>query len=178
VYWQAVLSGCLLVWWSGLAYAETAPCQESLMRFLSQMYLTGSYCTCATMHREVVIEQGRIRRHVQFTLPGLSLRQRGPLPDLSRVQARFWGMIVSGPGGEYALSVRLYEAERNVMTLDRHLKHIRQGQEFEITTGPQHRILLQARTPYRIMVESSNALLRPQQQLALQGRACFYLVAD
>jgi hypothetical protein len=59
--------------------------------------------------------------------------------------------------------------------LIRHVKDIRQGQEFEITGGPQDRIVLQTRTPYVLSVEGSNPHLRPQQQLTLQGRACFYL---
>jgi hypothetical protein len=175
--WWILLSGVLLLWWSVPTLADTPPCQESLVRFLTQIYLTGSYCTCAATHREVVTETGRIRRHVQYTLPGLSLRQYGLLPDLSRVQARFWGTIVSGPGGQYALSIRLYEEGREAEAVVRHLEPIQQGQEIEITAGAQQRLLLRTRTLYHVTVEGRNARLRPQQRLILRGRACFYLVS-
>jgi hypothetical protein len=143
------------------------------------MYMQGFYCTCATVHREVIMEQGRVRRQVQYTMPGLQLRQFGALPDLSRVQARLWGTIVDGPGGSYTVSVRI-AAEgregRDTETLVRRLPRLRQGQEFEITNGPQQRLVLRARTPYQMTVEGENPALRPQQVLTVQGRACLYLV--
>ena len=172
-----VLGLCLLLWWSLPAYTQTAACEESLARFLAQMSLQGSYCTCGTLYREAVTEQGRVYRHVQYTMPGLQLRQFGSLPDLSRVYARLWGTIVDGPGGSYALSVRIYEEGREAEALVRRLPRLQQGQEFEITAGPQQRLLLRARTPYHVLVEGENSALAPQQVLTLQGRACFYLVS-
>ena len=171
------LGACLLLWWSLLAGAQTTACEDSLGRFFTQMYLQGSYCTCATVHREVVTEQSRVRRHVQYTMPGLQMRQFGSLPDLSRVQARLWGTIVDGPGGWYAVSVQIYEAGREAEPLVRRLMRIQQGQEFEITAGPQQRMLLRARTPYHVTVDGENSALHPPQVLTVQGRACFYLVS-
>jgi hypothetical protein len=145
------------------------------MRFLTQMYVTGSYCTCPAQHYEVVTEPGRVQRSVQYTLPGVALRQKGPLPDLSQVAIRVWGTVIDGPGGVYALSVHQQTPGDDAQVLIRRVKDIRQGQEFEITGGPQDRIVLQTRTPYVLSVEGSNPNLHPQQQLTLQGRACFYL---
>jgi hypothetical protein len=176
-YGLILLGGSLWLWWGGLAYAKTAPCQDSLARLLTQMYLKGSYCTCAVGRREVVTEAGRIHRHVRFTLPGLSLRQRGPLPDLSQVLARFWGTIIYGPGGQYTLSVRIYEEGRKAEAVVLHHNQIQQGREFEITAGPQHRLLLRTRTTYHVTIEGRNPQLRPRQRLILQGRACLYLVS-
>jgi hypothetical protein len=75
----------------------------------------------------------------------------------------------------YALSVRQQTPGDDIHALIRRVEDIRQGQEFEITGGPQDRIVLQTRTPYVLSVEGSNPNLRPQQLLTLQGRACFYL---
>jgi len=172
-----VLGLCLLLWWNPSGSAQTVACEESLARFLTQMSLQGSYCTCVTLYREGVTEKGRVHRHVQYTLPGLQMRQFGSLPDLSRVYARLWGTIVDGPGGSYALSVRIHEEGREAEALVRRLSHLQQGQEFEITAGPQQRLLLRARTPYHVLVEGANPALAPQQVLTLQGRACFYLVS-
>jgi hypothetical protein len=118
-----------------------------------------------------------VYRHVQYTMPGLQMRQFGSLPDLSRVYARLWGTIVDGPGGSYTLSVRIHEEGHEAEALVRHLPHLRQGQEFEITAGPQQRLLLRARTPYHVLVQGANPALAPQQVLTLRGRACFYLVS-
>lgn len=172
-----VLGVCLCLWCSLPASTQTAACEESLSRFLTQMYLQGFYCTCAAVHREVITEKGRVHRQVQYTMPGLQLRQFGSLPDLSRVHARLWGTIVDGPGGSYAVSVRIHEEGREAEALVRRLPRLQQGQEFEITAGPQQRLLLRARTPYQVTVEGENPALRPQQMLIVQGRACFYLVS-
>ena len=157
--------------------AQTPACEDTLARFLTQMYLESSYCTCAAMHREAVKEAGQVSRRTQYTLPGLSTRQFGSLPDLSRVQARLWGTILQGPGGVYNLSVRIYEEGRETAALARQIKGVQQGQEFEITGGPKDRILLRANTPYQLVIEGSNPTLRPEQVLTLQGRACVYLVS-
>lgn len=163
------------MWCSIPAVAQSPDCQDSLTRFLTQMYLTGSYCTCPAQHQEVITETGRVRRSVQYTLPGVSMRQHGPLPDLSQVSVRVWGKVIDGPGGVYALSVRQQAPGDDAQALIRHVKDIQQGQEFEITGGSQDRIVLQTRTPYVLSVEGYNLNLRPQQQLTLQGWACFYL---
>ena len=176
--WQAILGACVLLVCSITARADTLPCQDTLLRFLVEMYRNGSYCTCAALHQERVTETGRIRRSVQYTLPGLPLPQGAWVPDLSRVQARFWGTIVDGPGGQYALSMRIYEEGREAEALVRRLKPIKQGQEFEITAGPQQRMLLRMHASYHVMVEGQNPQLRPQQHLTVQGRACFYLASD
>jgi hypothetical protein len=123
----------------------------------------------------VVTESGRVRRSVQYTLPGVAIRQSGPLPDLSQVSIRVWGKVIEGPGGVYALSVRQQTPEDGAQALLRRVANIRQGEEFEITGGPQDRIVLQTRTPYVLSVEGFNPNLQPQQQLVVQGRACFYL---
>ncbi|MGQ4810069.1 hypothetical protein NKDENANG_03515 [Candidatus Entotheonellaceae bacterium PAL068K] len=175
--WRLLLSCCLLLWWCVPTSADSPPCQDGLVRFLTQMYLKRSYCTCATTHREMVTEAKHIRRDFQFTLPGLSLRQPGLLPDLSQIQVRVWGTILSGPDHPYTLSVRLHEVGRKATVMVRRLTHIQKGQEFEITAGPQHRLLLRTRTPYRVVAEGWNAQLHPQQQIVLQGRACVYLVS-
>ncbi|MEE8304815.1 MAG: hypothetical protein V3S24_20530 [Candidatus Tectomicrobia bacterium] len=172
-----LLSGCLLTLWHMPAVAKPVPCQESLVRFLTEMYLHGAYCSCAVTHHETVTEAGRIRRQAHYTLPGLSIRQPSPLPDLSKIEVRFWGKVVNGPGGEYTLSVRIYEVGREAEAVAQHREHIEQGQEFELTDGPQQRLLLQTRTPYHVTFEGQNPQLRPKQQLTLQGRACFYLVS-
>ena len=174
----AALGVCLLLFWRLAAVADPASCQESLVRFLTQLYLTGSYCTCAAVHHEVVTETGRIRRHIKYTLPGLSFRQGGFLPDLSQVHARFWGSIVSGPEGHYSLSIRLYEEGRETEAFVRRFNRIQPGQEFEITAGPQRRLLLRTRIPYHVTVEGRNPHLRPQQRLTITGRACFYLGSE
>jgi hypothetical protein len=93
------------------------------------------------------------------------------------VQARLWGTIVDGPGGWYSVSVRLYEEGREAEPLVRQMARVQQGQEFEITAGPQERILLRARTPYHLLVEGENPALQPQQVLTLRGRACLYPVS-
>jgi hypothetical protein len=160
-----------------LARAQTTPCEDTLVRFLTQLYLESSYCTCAALHQEIVTERGHVSRLLRYTLPGLSVRQLRPLPDLSRVQARFWGTVVSGPGGMYNLSVRLYEEGREAEAQVRQVKGVQQGQEFEITAGPQDRLLLRANIPYRLQVEGENPALQPEQVLTLQGRACVYLVS-
>ena len=172
-----VLGVCLCLWWSLPASTQTTACEESLGRFLTQIYLQGFYCTCTAAHREVITEKGHVRRQVQYTMPGLQLRQFGSLPDLSRVQARLWGTIVDGPGGWYAVSVRISEEGREAEALVRRLPRLQQGQELEITAGPQQRLLLRARTPYQVTVEGENPALHPQQVLTVQGRACFYLVS-
>jgi hypothetical protein len=178
VGWCAALGVSLLLFWHLAAVATPAPCQESLLRFLTQLYLIGSYCTCAVVHQEVVTETGRMRRHIKYTLPGLSLLQGGPLPDLSQVQARFWGSIVSGPEGRYSLFIRLYGEGRETEAMVRRFNRIQPGQEFEITAGPQRRLLLRTRIPYHLTVEVRNPRLRPQQRLTVKGRACFYLVSE
>lgn len=178
--WLATHAGilclCFVIPGSGLAAVESTTCQDSLVRFLTQMYLTGAYCTCSAQHHEVVTTQGLVRRQVQYTLPGLTIRQRG-LPDLSQVLVRIWGKIVDGPGGVYALSVRLHTLENDTQAVVRHVEDIHQGQEFEITGGLRDRILLRTRTPYHLMIEARNPDLHPQQKLMVQGRACFYLVS-
>jgi hypothetical protein len=158
-------------------FAQAPPCEDSLTRFLTQIYLEGVYCTCATPHREVVAEPGRVRRQARYTLPGLSVRQLGRLPDLSRVQARLWGTIADGPGGWYRVSIRIYEEGREAEALVRQTVRVQQGQEFEITAGPQDRLLLRAHTPYHMIVEGENSALQPQQVLTLRGRACLYPVS-
>ncbi len=168
-----LVTGLLLTWWTGV-HAQPPACQDTLVRFLSQLYLNGTYCTCTVEQRERVTEHGRIRRHLQYTLPGLTLGQWGTLPDLSQVQARFWGTIVTGPGGPYALSVRMYAEGQAARAFVRHLSRLHQGQEFEITSGPKQRLQLRTRTPYHVWIESRNPRLRPHQQLVLKGRACFY----
>ena len=40
-----LLSGCLLTLWHMPAVAKPVPCQESLVRFLTDMYLHGAYCS-------------------------------------------------------------------------------------------------------------------------------------
>lgn len=171
----SVLGGSVLLWWGLCALAQTTPCEDTLSRLLTQMYLEGSYCTCAAVQREVVTEAGHVSRHLRYTLPGLSVRQLGPLPDLSRVQARLWGTIVHGPGGGYNLSVRIYAEGREAEALVRQIEGLQQGQEFEITAGPKERLLLRTNTPYHVLVEGENPALRPEQVLTLQGRACLYL---
>jgi hypothetical protein len=141
------------------------------------MYMESSYCTCAALHQETVKEQGQVSRHLRYTLPGLSVRQLGSFPDLSRLQARLWGTIVHGPGGAYDVSVRIYEEGREAEALVRQIKRVQQGQEFEITAGPKDRLLLRANVPYHVQVEGDNPDLRPAQVLTLQGRACVYLMS-
>lgn len=173
----SLLGLCLVIWSSASRVAGETFCQDSLGRFLSQMYLTGSYCTCPAQHYEVVTETGRVRRHVQYTLPGMTHQQIGLLPDLTRVWVRLWGKIVDGPGGVYILSVQQHASGDDADALVRRVENIRQGQEFEITRGTQDRIGLRTRTPYVLLVEGANPNLRPQQLLKLQGWACFYLAS-
>jgi hypothetical protein len=173
----SLLCGGLALWGDLPALAQTPACEDTLTRFLTQMYFESSYCTCAALHREAVKEVGQVSRRTQYTLPGLSTRQIGSLPDLSRVQARLWGTILQGPGGVYDLSVRIYEEGRETAALARQIKGVQQGQEFEITGGSKDRIVLRANTPYQMVIEGSNPALRPEQVLTLQGRACVYLVS-
>jgi hypothetical protein len=161
-----------------LAQAQSPSCEDTITRFLLQMYSEGSYCTCAAWHREGVKEAGHISRHLVYTLPGLSVRQFGSMPDLSRVSTRLWGTIAHGPGGSYNVSLRIYEEGREAEAQVRQIKNISQGQEFEITSGPKDRIVLRANVPYHIRVEGENPALRPEQVLTLQGRACVYLVSS
>ena len=175
--WHLLSICCLLLWWSIPTSAAPPSCQDTLVRFLTQLYLNRSYCTCATEHREMVTEEGHIRRSTEFALPGLSLRRPGPLPDLSQVQVRFWGTILSGPDDPYTVSVHIHQVGTEVVTMTRRLTQIHQGQEFEMTAGPQKRLLLQTRTPYRVIIEGWNTHFRPQQQLVVKGRACVYLMS-
>lgn len=147
------------------------------MRVLSQLYATGSYCTCASAYQATVTEEGRIRHQETYTLPGLSLGQGSFLPDLSQLQTRLWGTIVAGPGGLYGLSVRIQEDGQQAATMVRHLDRLERGQEFEITEGPQRPMRLRTRVPYRFTVEAQNPHLRPPQLLTVEGRACFYLAS-
>jgi hypothetical protein len=174
----SALSIAVMLWWGVWAFAQPKSCEDTLARFFTQLYFEGSYCTCAALHREVVQEQGQVRRRLRYTLPGLSVRQLGSLPDLSRVQARLWGTIVHGPEGAYNLSVRIYAEGHEAEALVRQVKHVQPGQEFEITGGPQERLLLRANIPYHVLVEGDNPALRPEQVLTLQGRACIYLVSS
>ncbi|MEE8292411.1 MAG: hypothetical protein V3R80_13105 [Candidatus Tectomicrobia bacterium] len=173
----AILAWCVAMCGSVPAAAQRPACQDSWVRFLTQMYLTGSYCTCPAQHREMVTEQGGVRRAVRYTLPGIALRQRGPLPDLSRVFVRVWGKIIDGPGGVYTISVRLHQEGHTTHVFSRRIDDIRQDQEFEITRGPQDRLLLHTRIPHHLQIEGHNANLQPPQQLTVQGRVCFYLVS-
>jgi hypothetical protein len=172
-----VLAGGVCLGGGTLALAQTPACEDTLARFLTQLYFERSYCTCAALHREVVKERGHVSRRLGYTLPGLSVRQLGSLPDLSRVQARFWGMIVNGPGGVYNLSVRFYAEGHEAEAQVRQIKQAQQGQEFEITAGPKDRIPLRANVPYQVHVEGENPALQPEQVLTLQGRACVYLMS-
>jgi len=174
----SLLGLCLVIWSSVSRVTGETVCQDSLGRFLSQMYLNGSYCTCPAQHYEVVTETGRVRRHVQYTLPGMTPQPIGLLPDLTQVWVRLWGKIVDGPDGVYALSIQQHASGHDTDTLVRQVGNIRQGQEFEITRGSQDRIGLRTRTPYVLLVEGTNPNLRPQQLLKLQGHACFYLTSQ